>query len=93
MDDLTRLAWARTDLYGPGRTQMDPDGPGRTWTDPDGPGQTRTDLGGPGRTRTDPDGPGWVPLGSSGFYYTDVFNDRLLGANLQLVAGCHTLAA
>ena len=28
MDDLTRLAWTRTD----------PDGPGRTWTDPDGPG-------------------------------------------------------
>ena len=44
-------------------------------------------------TRTDPDGPGRTRLGSAGFYYTDVFNDRLLGANLQLVPGCHTLAA
>ena len=53
-----------------------------TRTDPDGPGLTRTDLDGPGRTR----------LGSIGFYYTDVFNDRLLGAILQLVPGCYTLA-
>ena len=35
----------------------------------------------------------WVPLGFAGFCYTDVFNDRLLVANLQLVPGCYTLAA
>ena len=93
MDDLTRLAWTRTDPDEPGRTRIDPDGPGRTQTDPDGPGRTRMDPDRTGRTRTEPDGFHWVPLGSAGFYYTDVFNDRLLGANLQLVPGCHTLAA
>ena len=57
------------------------------------PGRTRMDPDGPGRTRTDLDGPRWTWLGFAGFYYTDVFNDRLLGAILQLVPGCYTLAA
>ena len=81
---------------------MDPDGPERTRTDPDGPRQTRMDLDVldrprcTGRTWTDPDG----LLDSAGFHqvnslekFTDIFNDRLLGAILQLVPGCYTLAA
>ena len=78
-------------MDGPGRTQTDTDGPGRTQTDLGGPRRIRMDQDGLGRTRMDPDEPGWVPLGSGGFYYTDVFNDRLLGANLQLAP--RTLAA
>ena len=60
MDDLTRLAWTRTDPDGPGRTRKDPDGPRWTRMDQDGPGHTRTDPEGPGRTRTDPDGLFWL---------------------------------
>ena len=67
MDDLTRLAWTRTD--------------------PDRPGRTQTDLA----------GFRWVPLGSAGFRWIPLGSARSgqvwPGANLQLVAGRHTLAA
>ena len=58
-----------------------------------GSGGFSMDPDGPGQTWMDPAGFCWVPLGFAGFYYTDVFNDRLLGAILQLVPGCYTLAA
>ena len=64
---------------------MDLDRSGWTQKDPDGLGRTQTVSDGPGQTQVDPDGPGWVPLGSTILMY--------IGANLQLVPGCHTLAA
>ena len=93
MEDLTKLAWTRTDPDGHRRTQTDRlvllGSAGFCWVPlwvPLGSAGFRwVPLGSAGFR--------WVPLGSAGFYYTDVFNDRLLGANLQLVPGCHTLAA
>ena len=98
--DPTGPGQTQTDPTGPGHT-------GQTQTDPDildRPGRTAgfrwVPLGSAGFHRVLPGSSGFiglhrVPLISAGFRWVPlvVFNDRLLGANLQLVPGCHTLAA